>query len=135
MTFFTYLNSWTNCLCFITISKWIDLKRSAWRHFVDNKLYFHFLLNFSEFPFVRYVLPCLQNQLQPTKDVLRRNYSPLFIWICSIQWQITCGFFMQNFSTYSQIVQLLCQFQVKTLILLDSFSFQTEKEVLQFKPI
>ena len=28
-------------------------------------------------------LPCLQNQLQPTKDVLRENYSYLFIWICS----------------------------------------------------
>ena len=47
MTFITNLYLWTECLWLITISKRIDLKRSAWRHFVDNKLYFHFLLNFS----------------------------------------------------------------------------------------
>ena len=33
----------------ITVSKRIDLKRSAWRHFVDNKLYFHFSQIFFSF--------------------------------------------------------------------------------------
>ena len=47
--FFTNLKSWTKCLYLIAISKRIDLKRSAWRHFVDNKLYFHFSQIFFSF--------------------------------------------------------------------------------------
>ena len=47
MTFITNLYLWTECLWLITISKRIDLKRSALRHFVDNELYFQFPLNFS----------------------------------------------------------------------------------------
>ena len=31
-----------------------------------------------------FFLPCLQNQLQPTKDVLRENYSYFEIWVSSI---------------------------------------------------
>ena len=62
MTFFTNLYLWTKCLWLITISKRIDLKRSAWRHFVDNKLYFHFLLNFSQFPFVKYVFHAFKDR-------------------------------------------------------------------------
>ena len=47
MAFFTNLNSWIKSLYLITISKLIDLKEYAWRHFVDNELYFQFPLNFS----------------------------------------------------------------------------------------
>ena len=47
MAFFTNLNSWTKSLYLITISKWIDLKMSAWRHFVDNELYFYFSHGFA----------------------------------------------------------------------------------------
>ena len=31
---FIHMNSWTKCLCLITISKQIDFKRFAWQHFV-----------------------------------------------------------------------------------------------------
>ena len=68
MAFFTNLNLWTKSLYLITISKRIDLKRSAWRHFVDFKLYFHFLLNFSQFPFVRYVLHAFKERTISTKS-------------------------------------------------------------------
>ena len=54
-----YLNSWKINLYLITISKQIDLNRSAWRQFVDDKSIFYFLLNFSCFFLVRYILHIL----------------------------------------------------------------------------
>ena len=74
MTFFTYLNSWTKCFCLIAISKWIDLKRSAWRHFVDNKLYFHFLINFSQFPLVRYIFRAFKDKVKTIESLQLTDY-------------------------------------------------------------
>ena len=67
MTFFTYLNLRTKCLYLITISKWIDSKISAWHELVDNELYVHFLLNFSQFPFVRYFLYAFKDRTKRTE--------------------------------------------------------------------
>ena len=75
MMFFTNLNSRTKCFCLITISKRIDLNRSAWRHFVDNKLYFHFLLNLSWFPFVRYILRAFKDKPKTTESLQLTDYS------------------------------------------------------------
>ena len=74
MTFFTNLNSQTKCLYLITISKRIDSKMSAWRHFVDNELYFHFLLNYSQFLFVRYVLYAFKDRTKSTEFLLLTDY-------------------------------------------------------------
>ena len=74
MTFFTNLNSWTKSLCLIAISKRIDLKRSAWHHFVDNKLYFHFLLNLSQFPFVKYVFHAFKDRTKSTESLQLTDY-------------------------------------------------------------
>ena len=78
MTFFTNLYLWTKCLWLITISKRIDLKRSAWRHFVDNKLYFHFLLNFSQFPFVRYILCAFKDKTKTTESLQLTDYDDAY---------------------------------------------------------
>ena len=58
----------------MTISKWIDLKRSAQCHFVDYKLYFHFLLNFSYFPFVRYIFRAFKDKTKTTKSLQLTDY-------------------------------------------------------------
>ena len=78
MTFFSNLNSWTKCLYLITISKWIDSKMSAWRHFVDNELYFHFLLNFSQFPFVRYILCAFKDKTKTTESLQLTDYDDAY---------------------------------------------------------
>ena len=49
-------------------------------------------------------LPCLQKQLIPAKDVLCENDSCFKIRVFSIWKHIYCGFFMQNFSTFFQLV-------------------------------
>ena len=64
MTFFTNLSSWTKCLYLITISKQIDTKIFAWRLFVDNELYFHFLLSFSLFTFVSNVFYAFKERIK-----------------------------------------------------------------------
>ena len=74
MAFFTNLNSWTKSLYLITISKRIDIKRSALRHFVDNELYFQFPLNFSQFPFVRYVFYAFKDRTKSAEYLQLTDY-------------------------------------------------------------
>ena len=74
MTFFIYLNSQTKCFCLITISKWIDFKRSAWGHFVGNELYFYFLLNFSQFSFVRHILYTFKDKTRTIESLQLTDY-------------------------------------------------------------
>ena len=78
MTFITCLISYTNCLYLITISRWIDLKWSGWSHFVENKLYIHFLLSFSQFPFGRYIFQTFNDRTNSTESFQLTDYGDTY---------------------------------------------------------
>ena len=94
MAFFTNLNSWTKSLYLITISKQIDAKMSVWRQFVDNELYFHFLLNFSQFPFVRYVLYAFKDRITNTEFLLLTDYGDAHFKLLPFLNDLSCNFLL-----------------------------------------
>ena len=114
MTFFTNLYLWTKCLWLITISKRIDLKRSAWRHFVDNKLYFHFLLNFFQFPFVRYILHAFKDKTKTTESLQLTDYDGAYFkrlpFLNELSDNFLLGLDLQNFQISFKWSLIFCIF-------------------------
>ena len=114
MTFFTNLYLWTKCLWLITISKRIDLKRSAWRHFVDNKLYFHFLLNFSQFPFVKYVFHAFKDRTKRTESLQLTDYGDAYFkrlpFLNELSYNFLLGLDLKNFRRSFKRSLIFCIF-------------------------
>ena len=114
MAFFTNLNSWTKSLYLITISKRIDLKRSAWRHFVDNELYFQFPLNFSQFPFVRYVFYAFKDRTKSTEYLQLTDYGDahfkLLPFLNELSYNFLLGLDLKNFRRSFKRSLIFCIF-------------------------
>ena len=114
MTFFTNLYLWTKCLWLITISKRIDLKRSAWHHFVDNELYFQFPLNFSQFPFVRYVFYAFKDRTKSTEYLQLTDYGDahfkLLPFLNKLIYNFLLGLNLKNFQRSFKRSLIFCIF-------------------------
>ena len=114
MAFFTNLNSWTKSLYLITISKRIDLKRSALRHFVDNELYFQFPLNFSQFPFVRYVFYAFKDRTKSTEYLQLTDYGDahfkLLPFLNELSYNFLLGLDLKNFRRSFKRSLIFCIF-------------------------
>ena len=74
--------------------KRIDLKRSARRHFVDNKLYFHFLLNFSSIPFIRYIFDTFKDKTKTEESLQLTDYNDAHLKLLPIPNELSDNFLL-----------------------------------------
>ena len=122
MTFFTNLNSWTKYLCLITISKRINMKRSAWRHFVDNRLYFHSLLNFFQFPFVKYFFHAFKDRTKSTESLQLTDYEDacfkLLPFLNELSHNFLLGLDLKNFQISFKLSLIFCIFMIRAISLI-----------------